>query len=189
MNAKVLADPARMAPGVLYPAEMLVAPCENAAVAVYNSASEAVAVVANLRQSDFDMSRVSVAGRPRSERQVIGCFDDGAGGVKYWGDQRELWAGLWEKLSGWALFTMPGIGPVLVAGPLSGWIAAGLENAAIFGGLSPIGAAIYSIEIPKGQILLCEAAVEAGKYLVLAHGTVSEVSRAREVLKPINRRK
>jgi hypothetical protein len=178
-----------MVRGVLQMAAMLAVHWENAAVGVYDSPSEAVAVVASLRQADFELSRVSVAARPRSGRQVIGCFDDGAGGVKYWGDQREFWVGLWEMLSGWGLFTMPGVGPVLVAGPLSGWIAAGLENAAIFGGLSPIGAAIYSIGIPKGQILLCEAAVEAGKYLVLAHGTVSEVSRAREVLKPINRRK
>ncbi len=161
---------------------MVVTAWENAAVAVCDSPSEAVAVVASLRQAEFEMSRISVAGRSEgAEHQVIGCFDGGSG-VKYWGDQREFWARLWGVLPGWALFTMPGVGPVLVAGPLSGWIIAGLENAPVFGGLSALGAGIYSIGIPKNQILRYEAAVKAGKFLVLAHGTVSEVNRASEVL-------
>jgi hypothetical protein len=84
---------------------------------------------------------------------------------------------------------MPGIGPVLVAGPLSAWIAAGLENAPVFGGLSPLGAAIYSIGIAKGRIFSYESAVGEGKCLILAHGTVSEVSRAREVLTPVSRQR
>lgn len=158
-------------------------------MAVCDSPAEAVTILAGLRQAGFDMSRVSIAARPRSDRQVIGCFDDGAGGVKYWGDQRELWAGLWGTLSGRALFTMPGIGPVLVAGPLSGWIAAGLENAPVFGGLSPLGAAIYSIGIPKSRIVAYESAVCEGRCLILAHGTVSEVNRAREVLMPVSRQR
>jgi hypothetical protein len=154
----------------------------NAAVAVCDNPTEAAAVVTSLRQADFEMSRISVAGRSEgAEHQAIGCFDDG-GGVKYWGDQREFWARLWGELPGWALFTMPGVGPVLVAGPLSGWIIAGLENAPVFGGLSALGAGIYSIGIPKDQILRYEAAVKAGKFLVLAHGTVSEVNRATDVL-------
>ncbi len=173
-----------MVPHVHRPGRMPVMPWENAAVAVYDSPSEAAAVVASLRQSKFDMTRISVAGRSRqADAQVIGCFDDGGSGMKYWGDQRELWAGLWETLCGRALFTMPGTGPVLVAGPLSGWIAAALENAPIFGGLSALGAAIYSIGIPKNQVIRHEAAIRAGQYLVLVHGTACEVNQAREVFR------
>lgn len=162
---------------------MIVTAWENAAVAVCESTSEASGAVAALRRAEFDITRVSVAGRSESAgHQVIGCFDDGGSGVKYWGDQREFWARLWGALPGWALFTMPGVGPVLVAGPLSGWIAAGLENAPVFGGLGALGAGMYSIGIPKGQSLRYEAAVKAGKLLVLAHGAESEVYRATEAL-------
>jgi hypothetical protein len=163
---------------------MLTMPWENAAVAVCDSHAEAGAVVAGLQHSDFDMTRVSVAGRAgRANSQVTGCFDDGSEGFKYWGEAREFWAGLWETLSGRAIFTAPGMGLVIVAGPLSGWVAAGLENAPIFGGLSALGAAIYSIGIPRSRVLQYEAALKAGRYLVLVHGAAGEVNRAKEALR------
>ena len=41
-----------------------------------------------------------------------------------------------------AFFLIPGIGPLLVAGPLVGWIVGALEGAALLGGLSVLGAAL-----------------------------------------------
>ena len=38
--------------------------------------------------------------------------------MKYWGKLGTFWGGLWGLLFGAAFFAIPGIGPVLVAGPL-----------------------------------------------------------------------
>ena len=56
------------------------------------------------------------------------------------------------------------------------------KNAALVGGLSALGAGLYSIGIPKDSVVEYEAAVKAGKYVVVAHGTAAEAAKAREIL-------
>jgi hypothetical protein len=51
--------------------------------------------------------------------------------MKCWGKMGAFWGGFWELLFGSALFAIPGIGPILVAGPLVAWIVGGLEGAAV----------------------------------------------------------
>jgi hypothetical protein len=65
---------------------------------------------------------------------------------------------------------------------LVAWIIGALEGAVIFGGLSAIGAALYSIGIPKDSVLKYEKSLKSNKFLVVAHGTIDEVERAREIL-------
>jgi hypothetical protein len=77
---------------------------------------------------------------------------------------------------------VPGIGPVLVAGPLVSAIVTGLEGAAVVGGLGAIGAGLYSIGIPAHSVLEYERALRADKYLLVAHGTADEVAKAKEIM-------
>ena len=70
----------------------------------------------------------------------------------------------------------------MVAGPLSGWIVSALENVAIFGGLSPLGAGLYSIGIRRERIHECESALRTGAYLLLAYGASAEVARVKGIL-------
>lgn len=85
-------------------------------------------------------------------------------------------------LFGWAFFWIPGIGPLIAAGPLVATILAGLEGAAAVGGLSALGAALFSIGIPKDSIVTYETALKVEKYLLIVHGTQDEVTRAKEML-------
>jgi hypothetical protein len=71
---------------------------------------------------------------------------------------------------------------VLVGGSLVAAIVAALENAVVVGGLSAIGAGLYSIGIPKDSVVTYETAIKAGQYLVVAHGTSAEAARARNIL-------
>jgi hypothetical protein len=59
---------------------------------------------------------------------------------------------------------------------------AALENEVVFGGMSAMGAALYGLGIPQGAVLRCEAAVQMDKLLLIAHGAVGEVGKAREIL-------
>ena len=85
-----------------------------------------------------------------------------------------LWAGLY--------MTVPLIGPVVVVGHLAVMVAAAVEGAIVFGGLSALGAALYSTGIPKDSVLRYEEVVKADGFLVIVHGTPSEVDRARSIL-------
>ena len=93
-----------------------------------------------------------------------------------------FWGGLWGILFGSALFVIPGLGPILVGGPLVASIVAGLEGAAVVGGMSALGAGLASIGIPKDSIVKYETALRAGRFLVIAHGTADEVAKARGTL-------
>lgn len=156
---------------------------KNAAVAVCDTYNQTEAAIMELERSGLEMRKLSVVGRDNhAEGYVTGYYNAG-GPMKYWGKLGTFWGEVWERLAGWAFFTVPGIGPVLVAGPLAGWIVAALENAAIFGGMSPVGAGLYSIGIPRDNVVRYETALMAGKFLVVVHGVADEVAQAREILK------
>jgi uncharacterized membrane protein len=83
---------------------------------------------------------------------------------------------------GSALFVIPGVGPLVMFGPIVGWLVGVLEGAVVIGGLSALGAALYSIGIPQDRIMLYETAIKSAKFLVIAHGTSDEVSKAKSIL-------
>jgi hypothetical protein len=155
----------------------------NAVVAIFKSHTEAESAVKELQRSGFDMTKLSIAGRDyHTDEHVIGYYNSGDR-MKYWGKAGAFWGGIWGMLFGSAFFFVPGVGPLLVAGPLVSWILGALEGAVVVGGLSAIGAGLYGLDIPKNSILQYETALKAGKFVVIAHGSADELARAREVIK------
>jgi hypothetical protein len=112
---------------------------------------------------------------------VVGYYNAGDR-MKYWGKLGAFWGGFWGLLFGSGFFLIPGIGPLLVAGPLVSWIVGALEGAVVVGGLSAIGAGLYSLGIPKDSILRYETALKTGKYVLIVHGSMDETTRAKEIL-------
>jgi uncharacterized membrane protein len=154
----------------------------NAVVAVFDTHPEADEAVRELQKSGFDMKKLSVVGKDyHTEEHVVGYYNAGDR-MKHWGKLGAFWGGLWGLLFGAAFFWVPGIGPVLIGGPLVAWIIAALEGAVVVGGLSAIGAGLFSLGIPKDSIVQYESAVKAGKYVVVAHGTVQDVAKAKDIM-------
>ena len=77
---------------------------------------------------------------------------------------------------------IPRLGPILATGPVVAWIVGALEGAVVVGGLSAVGAGLYSIGIPKDSVVKYEAALKSDKFLVLAHGTADEVAKAKNIM-------
>ncbi len=154
----------------------------NSVVAIFESHERAEDAIRELQRSGFDMKKLSIIGKDyHSEEHVVGYYTTGER-MKYWGKLGAFWGGFWGILFGSAFFWLPGIGTVLVAGPLVVWIVGALESAAVMGGLSALGAALYSIGIPEDSIVRYETHVKNGKLLLLVHGTPEEVERARKLL-------
>ena len=154
----------------------------TAVVAVFDTHPEADEAVKELQRSGFDMKKLSVVGKDyHTEEQVVGYYNAGDR-MKHWGKFGAFWGGLWGLLFGAAFFWVPGIGPVLIGGPLVAWIVAALEGAVVVGGLSAVGAGLFSLGIPKDSIVIYESAVKAGKYVVVAHGTAQDVAKARDIM-------
>ena len=102
--------------------------------------------------------------------------------MAYWGKLGAFWGGLWGVLFGAAFFWVPGIGPLIVGGPLVSSIVAALEGAAMVGGLSAVGAGLFSIGIPKDSVLRYETALRSDRFLVLVRGTAAQAELAREIM-------
>jgi hypothetical protein len=158
----------------------------SAVVAIYKSHAEAETAVKELQNGGFDMKKLSIVGRDyHTDEHVVGYYNAGDR-MKYWGKLGAFWGGVWGLLFGSAFFFVPGIGPLLVAGPLVGWIVGALEGAVVMGGLSAIGAGLYSLGIPKDSVLQYETAIQTGKFVVIAHGTQSEMAEARKIIHQTN---
>jgi len=129
------------------------------------------------------MKKRSIVGKDyHTEERVVGHYNAGDR-MKRWGKSGAFWGGIWGLLLGSAFFAIPGIGPVLVAGPLAAWMVGALEGAVVVGGLSAIGAGLYSLGIPKDSVVQYESAIRPDKFLLLAHGTVEEVEKAGEIMR------
>lgn len=151
-------------------------------VDVCNTCVEAEYVVGQLRTSGFDATKLSIVGKSQhDDTRVIGCYNTG-NGMKHWGEAGTFWNGLWGTPSGSAFFLVPGIGPVLVAGPLVAAIAGALEQTAVVGGLNALGVGLYNLGIPQNSVMTYEAALRQEKFLVIAHGTAEEIAKARNIL-------
>ena len=156
---------------------------ENAAIAIYNTHIEAEAAIKELQKSGIDMKKLSILGKDyHAEENVVGYYNAGDR-MKFWGKLGAFWGGLWGLLFGSALFFIPGIGHIVALGPVGGMIVGALENAVIVGGLSALGAGLFSVGIPKDSVVKYETAVKADKFLVIVHGTEDEVTKAKEIIK------
>jgi uncharacterized membrane protein len=154
----------------------------NSVVAIYDTHEQAEKAIKVLQEAGIDMKSLSIAGRSmHTDEHVIGYYNAGDR-MKYWGSVGAFWGGLWGLLFGSAAFAVPGIGPILVAGPLVGWIVAGLEGAVVVGGVSALGAGLVSIGIPKDSVIKYEVALKTDKFLLIVHGAPDTVYVARLVL-------
>jgi uncharacterized membrane protein len=154
----------------------------NAVVGVYNSHTDAEAAIKELQRAEFDMQKLSIVGKDyHTEEHVVGYYNAGDR-MQFWGTLGAFWGWLCGLLVGAALFVIPGLGPVIVFGPLVGGFVGALGGAVVGGGLSALGAALYSIGIPRDSIVEYETALKTDKFLLMVHGTADEVALAKRIL-------
>jgi hypothetical protein len=156
---------------------------QNSVVAVYSQHSAAEDAIKQLKGGGFDIKKLAVVGRDyQTEEDVVGFYNTGDR-MKYWGKWGAFWGGLWGMLVGAAFLIVPGVGPVVAAGSVVDWIIAALEGAIVVGGVSALGAGLFSLGIPKNSVVKYETSIKAGKFVLVAHGTAAEVAKARDLLK------
>jgi len=154
----------------------------NSIVAIYETHEQAEQAVKELQEAGVDMKSLSIAAKDmHTEEQVVGYYTTGDR-MKHWGKLGAFWGGFWGLLFGSALFAIPGIGPILVAGPLVAWIVAALEGAVVVGGVSAVGAGLVSIGIPKDSVIKYETALKTDKFLLIVHGTSEAVAQAKDII-------
>jgi len=157
--------------------EKKAAPCY-----VFNTHVQAEEAIRSLGKSGFDMKKLSLIGKGyHSEEHPVGFYTVGDR-MKSWGKTGAFWGVIWSLLFGPAVFFLPGLGLIAMAGPVVTILAGALEGAVVVGGVSALGAALTQIGIPKNQVIQYETAIKADKYVLMVHGNAEEVAKVHAVL-------
>ena len=155
---------------------------QPATIAIFDTHLQAEQAVKNLDHNGVDLKKLSIVGKDiHTDEHVVGYYNAGDR-MKYWGKEGAFWGGIWGLLFGAAFFWVPGVGPLVLAGPLVAVLLGVVEGAFVVGGFSALGAAFYSMGIPKDSVLDYETAVKNGRFIVICHGTHEEVIQAHHIL-------
>src|SRR5208283_2390159 len=161
-------------------------PKTDSVIAVFADHNGAEAAVKKLTAAGFEMKNLSVVGKGyQTDEKVVGFYNMGDR-IKFWGKRGAFWGGFWGLFLGGLFMTIPVVGHVVVLGYLATILIAGIENAVVVGGVSALGAALYSIGIPKDSVIQYETALKADSFLVMAHGAAADIARAKAILGTAN---
>jgi hypothetical protein len=152
-------------------------------VGVYESLAQAEEAVRKLDQGRFPIKQVSVVAQNlETDKEVHGFIT--AGDIAKQGAGTGAWfGGIFGLLVGGASLFVPGFGPVIVAGSLAAMMLGGVEGAAVGAASGGVLGALVGWGVSKEHVVKYEDHVKGGKYLVVAHGSVEEVSRAHDILR------
>ncbi|HHJ14006.1 MAG TPA: hypothetical protein ENJ79_06460 [Gammaproteobacteria bacterium] len=151
-------------------------------VAIFTTHEEAEQAVADLMHAGLDIKRITIVGKGyQREEHVLGYYN-AIDRIKLWGKRGAFWGGLWGIIFSPALIYVPVGATLTISRLLVSTLASGLSTAILTGSISALGAALYSIGVPRNSILRYETAVRLEKYLLIYHSTSDEVERARDIL-------
>jgi hypothetical protein len=149
---------------------------------VFNTHAEAEEAIRSLSRSGIDVKKLSLVGKGyHSEEHPVGFYTAGDR-IKSWGGIGAFWGGIWGLLLAPAVFFLPGLGLVAMAGPLVSALVGALEGAVVVGGVSALGAALTDLGAAKDQVIKYESALKADKYILIVHADATELEKARSVL-------
>ena len=148
----------------------------------FNTHIEAEEAIHALSRAGFDVKKLSLIGKGyHSEEHPVGFYSAGDR-IKSWGGTGAFWGGIWGLLFGPAVFFIPGLGLVAMAGPFVAALISALEGAVVVGGISALGAAFAQIGVPKDEAIKYETALKVDKFVLMIHGSAEDAAKARSVL-------
>ncbi len=149
----------------------------NATVGVYATHEKAVKAVKTLKDSDFDVSKVSIIGQVKFVEDHLKVLS-GEHSTETGAVVGSVVGTILGVLSGLSMITIPGLGVLYAAGALVGAVG-GFSVGTAGGGL--IGT-LLSIGIHKEGIIRYQKHLKEGKFLVVVHGSKTEADNAHQIL-------
>ncbi len=154
----------------------------NTTVYLFNTHPQAEEAIRALSRAGIDVKTLSLVGKGyHSEEHPVGFYTAGDR-IKAWGGMGAFWGGMWGLLMAPAVFFLPGIGLVALAGPLVAALVGALEGAVVVGGMSALGAALTQVGIDKEKVIKYETALKADQFMLMIHGTAAERLKAQKIL-------
>jgi hypothetical protein len=143
--------------------------------AVFGDPQHAQSVVEQLIDRDFPMDQVSLLHRAGGHGDdFLGLAYDSEGErIKVWGQQGAFWGALGGLLAGVSgLLLVPGVGALLVAGPMLDMLAGAVTGAGLMLGAAAVTRVTIALRragIPEDKLEELHQAVMDGKTLLILH--------------------
>ncbi len=140
-------------------------------VGYYDSETEAIAAIEDLKRRGYSSDEISVLSKHSDNADNVanetGTYaTDGAAAGATTGS---LLGGLGGVLAGVGALAIPGVGPIIAAGP----IVAGITGAAAGAGIGGLAGALIGMGIPQDEATQYNDYFEQGKILLLVDGEYS----------------
>jgi hypothetical protein len=156
-------------------------------VYVYKNHLDAENAVRSLGLSGFEMKHLSIVGRGyHTEEHPLGFYTKGDR-IRSWGKFGVFWGAIWGLLFAPAVFVLPGLGTLAMAGPVVNLLVSALEGAVVVGGLSALGCAMLEMGVQQDRAIRYELALKADQFLLMVHGSNDEIERAHHLLEGLKK--
>lgn len=151
----------------------------NATIGIYDTHDLAVQAVQELKQKGYHMAQLSIMGRAVTEviDEDMHITEKSPLKVAGLGVGTVLGTTL-GVLAGVGIFAVPGLGFLYGAGAVVGAIA-GFDFGLIGGG---IASALATVGVKDENLEKYHNALDAGKFIVIAHGSEEDVNKAKNML-------
>ncbi|BAU62754.1 signal transduction histidine kinase [Stanieria sp. NIES-3757] len=156
-------------------------------VGLFYSRDEAEAAVRDLRDSGFNMNRVSVIAKDTNPiagtektRDIGNKADEGAATGALTGGAL---GGITGLLVGLGLLAIPGIGPILLAGAEATAIATTLAGVGIGAAAGGLVGALVGLGIPEEKAKIYSDRVAGGSFLVMVNAPETEIGYAEAIMR------
>lgn len=157
-------------------------------VAVHRSHLEVEKALHQLARSGLSLRLVSVVGADcQTQESVYGYYSTGRR-FEAWSNVGAFWSSVWAVLTGEGVFFIPGLGPLLMAGPVVGWLVEALETGVMVHGVGPLGAALVTNGVAADEVVRFEVALRHEEFLLVARGPLPAMAEARAIVEPIGGR-
>src|SRR6266851_9410074 len=152
---------------------------QAAVIAVYPDHASAEDAVRRLQKDGIPMQNLSIVGKDfQSVEQPLGFVTTGT--VAKDGAKIGAWTGgIFGLLIGAAFLIVPGVGPVIIAGPLAAALLGGAEGALAGAALGGLTGALVGLGVSKDKAIRYESQVKTGKFLVTLQGDGPQIQRAK----------
>jgi uncharacterized membrane protein len=159
-------------------------PIASSMIAVYPDHAAAERAVRQLHEAGFAIDDLSIVGRDFQETEKPYGFVSRRDYAKAGAVSGAWFGGLFGILIGAGFLILPGLGLVVVAGPIAAAVLAAIEGAAAGAALGGLAGALVGWEVPKDRAIKYETQIKGGKFLVVLRSNPGVVARARSLLAP-----
>jgi hypothetical protein len=152
------------------------------ALFVFKTRAAADTAIHSLESARFNLRNLSLIGKAYHGDEKPAGFYVAGEHLKSWGATGAFWSGIWAKLLSPAVFFLPGLGVVAMAGPVVAVFIAAAEGVVNLGGESALGATLTLFGASSKLVKTYEAAVKADEYVLVVHGDAGDARHARSIL-------